>query len=84
MLRGVPGILDDATRATGLLPNGITGLSLKDATGHAHLRWSDWAIDGYFLAGGIFFWLLAVHHRAQHHLTTQPAPGATERPTGTP
>jgi hypothetical protein len=65
MLRGGLGILDDLTRATGVLPNGITGLSLEDATGHARLRWSDWAIDGYFLAGGIVFWLLAVHHRAQ-------------------
>lgn len=64
LLRGASGILDDLTRATGLLPNGITGLSLEDTTGHAHLRWSDWAIDAYFLAGGIIFCLLAAHHRA--------------------
>ena len=66
LLRGGSGMLDDVTRATGLLPNGITGLSLKDTTGHAHLRWADWAIDGYFLAGGIIFWLLAVRYRAEH------------------
>jgi hypothetical protein len=67
LLRGGPGVLDDLTRATGLLPNGITGLSLKDTTGHARLRWSDWTIDAYFLAGGIIFGLLAVRHRAQQN-----------------
>jgi hypothetical protein len=66
LLRGSAGILDDLTRATGLLSNGITRLSLQDTTGHAHLRWSDWAIDAYFLTGGIIFWVLAVRHRGQH------------------
>jgi len=65
LLRGSSGILDDLTRGTGLLSNGITGLSLQDATGHAHLRWSDWAIDAYFLTGGILFWILAVRYRDQ-------------------
>jgi hypothetical protein len=65
LLRGVSGLLDDVTRATGLLPNGITGLSLEATTGHVHLRWADWAIDSYFLVGGIVFWLLAVRYRAQ-------------------
>jgi hypothetical protein len=64
LLRGAAGILDDLAHATGILPNGITGLSLEDTTGHAGLRWSDWAIDAYFLAGGIIFWNLAVHRRA--------------------
>ena len=58
LLRGGSGIFDDVTRATGLLPNGITGLSVTETTGHAHLRWSDWAIDAYFLAGGIIFAIL--------------------------
>jgi hypothetical protein len=48
LLRGGSGILDDVTRVTGLLPNGITGLSLKATTDHAHLRWADWTIDAYF------------------------------------
>jgi hypothetical protein len=65
LLRGGAGIIDDLTRATGLLPNGLTGLSTKDGTGAADLRWSGWAIDIYFLAGGIIFVLLAVHYRAQ-------------------
>lgn len=66
LLRGGAGIIDDLTRATGLFPNGLTGLSTKDTTGAADLRWSGWAIDLYFLAGGIIFGLLAVHYRAQH------------------
>lgn len=65
LLRGGSGILDDVTRATGLLPNGITGLSIKSTTGHDHLRWADWTIDAYFLAGGIIFWRLAALHRQQ-------------------
>lgn len=63
LLRGVSGLVDDATRVTGLLPNGITGLSLQDTTGHAHLQWSGWVIDGYFLVGGIAFWFLPFRHR---------------------
>jgi hypothetical protein len=79
LLRGGAGILDDATRATGLLPNGITGLSLNDTTGHAHLRWADWAIDGYFLAGGIIFCLLAVRSRALHVHSRRRSPGDPAR-----
>jgi hypothetical protein len=79
LLRGGSGILDDVTRATGLLPNGITGLSLKATTGHAHLRWADWTIDAYFLAGGITFWLLATLHRKQPtHPRSRSVPGPTE------
>jgi hypothetical protein len=65
LLRGGAGVIDDLTRATGLLPNGLTGLSTKDATGAADLHWAGWAIDIYFLARGIIFGLLAVHYRAQ-------------------
>lgn len=65
LLRGGSGILDDVTRATGLLPRGITGLSLEATTGHANLRWADWTIDAYFLAGGLIFWLLATLHGKQ-------------------
>jgi hypothetical protein len=65
LLRGGSGLLDDVTRATGALPNGITGLSMKATTGHDHLRWADWTIDAYFLAGGIIFWLLATLNRKQ-------------------
>ena len=37
LLRGA-GVIDDLTRATSLLGNGITGLSTKDTTGTADLR----------------------------------------------
>jgi hypothetical protein len=62
-LRGGAGIIDDLTRATGLLPNGLTGLSTKQTTGIAHLTWSGWAIDAYFFAGGLLFGLLAYRYR---------------------
>jgi hypothetical protein len=75
LLRGAAGILDDLTRATGLLRNGITGLSLKEISGHAHLRWSDWAIDGYFLAGGLIFWALAPRHRSARTRVRNARPG---------
>jgi hypothetical protein len=65
LLRGGSGTLDDVTRAAGILPDGITGLSLEATTGHGHLRWSDWTIDAYFLAGGLIFLLLAVLHGKQ-------------------
>jgi hypothetical protein len=84
LLRGGSGLVDDGTRATGLLSNGITGLSLKATTGHAHLRWADWTIDSYFLAGGIIFLLLAIHHRAQqaHSRPRSAGDPAGPRPVG--
>lgn len=74
LLRGGAGIIDDLARATGLLPNGLTGLSTKETTGAAGLRWSGWAIDAYFLAGGIIFGLLAVYYRAQQAHSRRHAP----------
>ena len=69
LLRGGAGVLDDLSRAAGLLPNGITGLSLTETAGaanaSAYVVWSGRAIDAYFLAGGIIFWFLTVHYGAQ-------------------
>jgi hypothetical protein len=79
LLRGGSGLLDDVTRATGVLPNGITGLSLQATTGHAHLRWADWTIDSYFLAGGLVFGLLVLLDRAsRHHSRSRRGPGLTD------
>jgi hypothetical protein len=69
VVRGGAGLIDDLTRAVGLLPNGITGLSHKQTMGAAYYRsasaiWSANVTDGYFLAGGIFFGLLAYRYRA--------------------
>jgi hypothetical protein len=68
VVRGGAGLIDDLTRAVGLLPNGITGLSHKQTMGGAYYRsasalWSGNVTDGYFLAGGIIFGLLAIRYR---------------------
>ena len=68
VLRGGAGLIDDLTRAVGLLPNGITGLSHKQTMGAAYYRsasaiWSANITDGYFLAGGILFGLLGYRYR---------------------
>lgn len=63
VLRGAAGLIDDLTRAAGVLPNGITGLSTDQTTGSASLTWSGWAIDAYFLIGGMIFAALTISHR---------------------
>lgn len=64
VLRGSAGIVDDLTRAAGV-QTGITGLSTKDTTGTTDpaALWSGWAIDGYFLVGGMIFTWLVIRHR---------------------
>ncbi len=74
VLRGGAGLIDDLTRAVGLLPNGITGLSHKQTMGAAYYRsasaiWSANATDGYFFAGGIIFGLLACRYRLSRSTT---------------
>jgi hypothetical protein len=68
VLRGGAGVIDDLTRAVGLLPNGITGLSHKQTMGAAYYRsasaiWSANLTDAYFLAGGIIFGVLGYRYR---------------------
>jgi hypothetical protein len=68
VVRGAAALIDDLTRAVGLLPNGITGLSHKQTMGAAYYRstsaiWSANITDGYFLAGGILFGLLGCRYR---------------------
>jgi hypothetical protein len=63
VVRGGAGLIDDLTRAVGLLPDGITGLSHEQTMGAAYYRsasaiWSGTVTDAYFLAGGIMFGLL--------------------------
>ena len=68
-LRGGSGLVDDLTRAAGLLPNGITGLSLEETMGTAHPSaselWSSYATDAYFAVGGLIFGLLACRYRTR-------------------
>ena len=69
LLRGGAGVVDDLSRATGLLPNGLTGLSIEEATGMANpsasMLWAGRAIDAYFLVRGIIFGVLAVHYHTK-------------------
>ncbi len=64
VLRGGAGVVDDLTRAAGAR-TGITGLSTVQTTGMGYVTWSGWAIDSYFLIGGLIFTWLAVRQR-QH------------------
>ncbi len=68
VLRGGAGLIDDLTRAVGLLPDGITGLSHKQTMGAAYYRsasaiWSGNITDGYFLTGGLTFGAVAHRYR---------------------
>jgi hypothetical protein len=71
VLRGGAGLIDDLTRTTGLLPDGISGISTESATGTTHVTASYWAIETYFLAGGIIFGLLGCRYRQAR----SPSPG---------
>jgi hypothetical protein len=58
-VRGVAGIVDDLLRMTGILPNGLTGMTYEQILGQSHpsayTLWSFASIDAYFLLGGILF-----------------------------
>jgi hypothetical protein len=68
VVRGAAGLIDDLTRAIGLLPDGITGLSREQTMGAEYYRsasaiWSGNVTDAYFLAGGVLFGLLGRRYR---------------------
>ncbi len=69
VLRGGAGLVDDLTRATGLLPNGITGLTLEQTMGTAHPSasqlWTGDLTDAYFFLGGLLFGLLGLRARVR-------------------
>ncbi len=82
VVRGGAGLIDDLTRAVGLLPKGITGLSHKQTMGAAYYRsasaiWSANITDGYFLAGGIIFGLLGWRYRPARSEARQGVPPST-------
>ena len=88
VLRGGLGVVDDLIRAAGVR-TGISGISTKQATGTAHLTWSYWAIETYFLIGGVIFTWLAIRqrqHRRSHARRADAAPAAAasgrDRPYG--
>ncbi len=63
LLRGATGLIDDLCRVTGILPNGLSGISTKDATGTTTVTWPMWTIESYFLIGGLVFGALAISNR---------------------
>ncbi len=67
VVRGASGVLDTLVRSTGLLPNGLTGLTEQQVSGEAHptayTQWSSTSIDLYFLLGGVLFLIAALRYR---------------------
>lgn len=63
-LRGFSGLLDTTLRGTGLVQNGLTGLTYEQELGQAHpsayTLWSTSTIDVYFFVGGLLFCALAI------------------------
>lgn len=62
--RGFAGVADDVVRVTGILPNGLTGLTMAQVIGSAHP--STWAVvasgatDVLFAAGALAFGAAAI------------------------
>ena len=71
-LRALASYVDDLVRFTGLLPNGITGLTYAQIFGDdyvaASMLWSSVAIDAYFLLGGVLYGLTVWHNRHRFFL----------------
>jgi Protein of unknown function (DUF3995) len=63
LLRGGAGIVDETLRATGVAPNGLTGMSREQVSGSAHpsahVLWSGRITDVYFAVGGVLFGIAA-------------------------
>ncbi|WP_201373915.1 hypothetical protein [Ktedonobacter robiniae] len=69
VVRAVASMIDDFCRFTGILPNGITGMTYAQITGDsqvsAYTLWSGRGIDVYFLLGGILYGIAAWHYGQQ-------------------
>ena len=67
LVRGVSAWIDTALRGTGLVHNGLTGLTYKQETGLAHPNFytlfSTSTIDTYFALGGVIFLMAALAYR---------------------
>ncbi|WP_433074333.1 hypothetical protein ACQP1P_27185 [Dactylosporangium sp. CA-052675] len=81
VLRGASGLLDTALRTTGLVRNGLTGLTYEQELGVAHpsayTMWSGSAIDAYFALGGGIFLMAAIAHRRARRDAPPHQTGAT-------
>lgn len=66
-VRGLAGVLDTSLRGTGLMRNGITGLTYQQELGDPHpsayTLWSGTGIDLYFTLGGVLFLIAALAYR---------------------
>lgn len=66
-VRGLAGVLDTSLRGTGLMRDGLTGLTYQQELGDPHpsayTLWSGTGIDLYFTLGGVLFLIAAIAHR---------------------
>lgn len=57
--RGGIGVADDILRSTGVLTNGLSGMTIQDVYGEPHpstyTMWSMRVVDGFFVFGGLVF-----------------------------
>ncbi|WP_338258503.1 DUF3995 domain-containing protein [Dictyobacter halimunensis] len=69
IVRAVASMIDDFSRLTGILPNGLTGMTYAQITGDsqvsAYTLWSGRGIDVYFLLGGILYGIVAWRYGQQ-------------------
>ncbi|MFD7020772.1 DUF3995 domain-containing protein [Streptomyces sp. NPDC059928] len=74
LVRGVAGVVDTVVRDTGLMKNGLMGMTEEQVSGDAHpsayTQWSGTTIDLYFALGGVLFALAALWYRRSlaHHV----------------
>ncbi|GLV59765.1 hypothetical protein KDH_65900 [Dictyobacter sp. S3.2.2.5] len=73
IVRAVASMIDDFSRLTGILPNGLTGMTYAQITGDsqisAYTLWSGRGIDVYFLLGGILYGIAAWNYAQQKRRT---------------
>lgn len=77
LLRGFSGVLDTSLRGTGLVRNGLTGLTYKEELGVTHPSAYTFicgtAIDLYFTVGGVLFLAAAIAYRRSRHRAVHPS-----------
>ncbi len=58
--RGVPGLVENVTTATGLIPRGLLGKAAESADTGSGGFWTGVAVNGYFFAGAVVLLPVAV------------------------
>ncbi|MPZ50582.1 MAG: DUF3995 domain-containing protein [Dehalococcoidia bacterium] len=76
LLRGGASMVDEVARVTGVLPDGLFGLSYEDVLNNGepsgYTLWSARAIDAYFILGGLLFGAVAAYFRRKSRLSISP------------